>query len=75
MTHAVVLRFDQTGACPVILRDDSGPLPGGDGVDRGGHLLGHVLPAGGREQHRPHEVVADEVAQPDHRVRHHALCS
>jgi hypothetical protein len=32
MAYAVVLRSDQTGACPVILRDDSKPLPGGDGV-------------------------------------------
>ncbi len=32
MTYTVLLRLDPAGACPVILRDDSEPLPGGEGV-------------------------------------------
>lgn len=32
MTYAVLLRFDPTGPCPLILPEDSEPLPGGDAV-------------------------------------------
>jgi hypothetical protein len=32
MPYAVLLRLDAAGACPVILRDDSEPLTGGEGV-------------------------------------------
>jgi hypothetical protein len=32
MPCAVLLRIDPAGACPLILRDDSEPLTGGDGV-------------------------------------------
>jgi hypothetical protein len=30
MRYAVVLRFDRTGTCPLILHNDSEPLTGGD---------------------------------------------
>jgi hypothetical protein len=32
MTYAVLLRLDGAGACPVILREDSEPWTGGEGV-------------------------------------------
>lgn len=32
MPYAVLLRLDSAGSCPLILRDDSEPLTGGDGV-------------------------------------------
>jgi len=32
MAYVVVLCFDSAGVCPLVLRDDSEPLFGGDGV-------------------------------------------